>query len=369
MISCKSSYDKDTIKLGAKSNYKLSEIFDNIDYLTLSEPDVDFGMVDKVELFRDSLIILADFYQTQSILIYNKDGEFLHAIDRNGAGPTEYRAMNDFSVNAFEHSIEILNEFNQIKGYDFQGNYKYTITLPYHAEKFLRINEDKLILFTPATDNFVSAKCDVNGCYLKDHEVVKSYCIGNSEINNFMFAEKKVFAEENGVVYFTTSLSNIIYTLKDNNTLNSEFYLDFGRLSDQNSKLISEVNSDNFNADHLFDLLNSNSIPYHSSSLLVKDSIIVSMVQGPQHMFGFFFYSMEQNELLGQGKPINDLDGGLTYFSFIGSYESGFVSLVNPNLIVDWKLENDRSSKPFNQFAKTIQDDHYMPVLAFFDLK
>ncbi|TKG94742.1 6-bladed beta-propeller [Puteibacter caeruleilacunae] len=65
------------------------------------------GRIEKM-VIQDGKIYLQD-KQQKSIITFNENGDFIHKLNKHGAGPDEYRNILDFDVNPQTNNIEILD--------------------------------------------------------------------------------------------------------------------------------------------------------------------------------------------------------------------------------------------------------------------
>lgn len=127
LFSCqaKDDFDEDFIQIdlssAKESANNLSDFFCSIEYVMLEDSDEN-PLVQPYKIVSfDSLIFVED-QELDNLLIYNRSGDFLFALNSSGSGPKEFNQIEDYQVS--ENSIIIKdNILMKFIEFDFSGNF------------------------------------------------------------------------------------------------------------------------------------------------------------------------------------------------------------------------------------------------------
>lgn len=152
IYKCSPSTNTSSIYVDLDSDNQVSifDIFSKINIIPLETNDACLiGNINKLIKY-DSTIFILDSKQN-IVLAFNHKGKFKYKIQRIGRGPGEYLYAYDFTINKYNHSIELLDCFGKLLIFNLDGTYKMTISLPhppsaYH--KFTLLNQDSILFFT-----------------------------------------------------------------------------------------------------------------------------------------------------------------------------------------------------------------------------
>ena len=128
LFSCVSTKKPDaeitlSIDLSNTKPVKLSNFFcDSVEYIKLESPEEYLiGEVSRLEI-TDQYIFISDRYNSQSIFIFSRNGEFISQISALGNGPFEYDLLHDFFFDESEQEIVVVSLNGRIIFYDINGN-------------------------------------------------------------------------------------------------------------------------------------------------------------------------------------------------------------------------------------------------------
>lgn len=142
------------VDLDSKEEVSIFDIFSKIEIIPLETSDTCLiGSIDKLILY-DSKYYLLDTKQN-CVSIFSQDGKFIQNIKRVGRGPGEYLYVYDFSINEYDHTLELLDCFGKLVIFNLDGIYKESFYLPhppaaYH--NFILLNRDTTLFFTNSDD-------------------------------------------------------------------------------------------------------------------------------------------------------------------------------------------------------------------------
>ena len=208
--------------------FDYTSLVDSIEVIKLESNAISLiGRIRRIEFENDKFYVSTD---TQVLLIFDENGNYINKLSKKGKGPGEYLEMRDFSVDK-DGSIKVLS-YNTILTYD--SNLKYigqkAINVTSHTGReinpvhffpvgdftFLYIGSFGLRKLNPGKDNAL-------------------YCINNKNIVNEYFplfsnetSGHQNFYRSDDIVNLTHTYGNdTIYQIHDN-YLNPKVFINFG---------------------------------------------------------------------------------------------------------------------------------------------
>ncbi len=179
------------------------------------------GHVSKVVVANGKLYVFDK--NTNSVVLFDKDGKFLSAIRPSGKGPGEYFSMADFSFDRKRNQIFLLALGpGKILVYDENGKFEYEMFYDNLGAGMAVVNDGLSIVSMNGEDkpylNFIRYKdgkiTDVVASDFKHHIASDLYTQGAL----IMQGEK---------VNFARRFDNTVYSIEEHNVV-PRFYLDFG---------------------------------------------------------------------------------------------------------------------------------------------
>lgn len=211
------------INLDSRNEVSIFDIFSKIEIIPLETNDTCLiGDIDKL-ILHDSLFYLLDTKQN-SVSIFNQEGKFIQNIKRIGRGPGEYLYVYDFTINEYDHTIELLDPFGKLIIFNLDGTHKESIRLPhppaaYH--KFFLLNQDSILFFTNSNDineNLLYAYSRSSNKIIKEF-----YKDSHTDVMNRL----PIFSWNN-IVYLTLPMENTIFQIENLQTTPAYIW-DFGK--------------------------------------------------------------------------------------------------------------------------------------------
>jgi hypothetical protein len=95
------------------------------------------------EIFTDSLILILD--GDKKIVVFDRYGKYLNSISKQGRGPTEYLFINDFSYNASDRLVSILDK-DRIKKFNLNGDFINETRLGFNPSRITNLSPDLYII-------------------------------------------------------------------------------------------------------------------------------------------------------------------------------------------------------------------------------
>jgi hypothetical protein len=199
---------------------KLSTIFnDKAEYIKLESPvNHLIGDVNKI-IVTGKYIIIGDYYNTISVYIFKKSGEFISQISAVGQGPFEYNTLQDFYFDEHKKEIGIFAIDGKCVVYNLDGKGLKEYYTGVSAVKYHKQNNNILIsgqeseyclkLFEPETG--------------KSSDFIE---LTNKIANSY--GPYKCFATSNESTFYIPNLSQTIYRI-NGNIVKPIYNLDFGK--------------------------------------------------------------------------------------------------------------------------------------------
>lgn len=371
------SHDKSLI---LKINYdeikpiKASRIFSEIKYLKLSKPNNNLlAFIDKI-IIQGGKIFILDQEMSKTVFIYDLEGNFINSINKRGNGSGEYRFPSDFQVGKKSNIVEILDTRARILSYTIDGNFVETLKLKFNTFKFIKTkNEDSYLFYTPESSNVrygINLSCKLIRYSKSDN--LKT-CLLDTVHNSLpFFEERNIFAaDEQGNIIFSHTFNDTIYMYR-NDTLFKYLIFDFGH-----KKFPEDFFKRKFsNALERIKAFSKTEGAYHEPNLFMNNNLLYTKFRYTKYNEVFFF--RKSKDLLVTNQIINDIDLGLSEFTFIGFSNNKLIASIEAYRIIDRykiimnndklkNLKNDKLDK-FKKFAKNLSIND-PPVLMFCKLK
>jgi hypothetical protein len=123
---------------------KSSAVFSSVKCVPL-ETNQDLLLDDAVKIIHhDHFIYVADRF---ALYRFDEDGKSCGIINRNGAGPEEYRSIADFEVNA-DQTVWILSRTDKtLYKYTWEGVLEKTVRMNYWAKKMFFVSPEKVCIY------------------------------------------------------------------------------------------------------------------------------------------------------------------------------------------------------------------------------
>ena len=143
-----------------------SSVFKNVRTIILeTNTDCLIGRIDELQVLDGYLYIL-DKSAAKSLLVFDMEGRFIRKIGRMGQGPGEYFSLGDFTIDAENGFVFLLDFGLRIHKYRLDGKFIRTIEyqIPQSAINFIQFFNNRLYAsvrpFEPTQDDFMLAEID-----------------------------------------------------------------------------------------------------------------------------------------------------------------------------------------------------------------
>lgn len=372
LFSCKNSpRDKsatETIPLSNIGNKNLSEIVEEVSYVVLKNPNKAFVQVDKMFVVDENLIVV-DLFGMQSLLQFDRQGNFLNTIGKLGEGPEEYLNTIDVAYSHDEKLIEILSTKGIIQ-YGLDGKYNSRVELESRPHRFLKIDPSSYIFYIPEV-----MASELREGYGKD--ILYSFEVKSKklspllepifpEVLNFMGDKNNLFHFGNQVI-FSSSFCDTIYLISPN-AEKKKLFLNFGSSQIDLSKLY------NLSAYQLVDQINGENLrqkSLHVPHLFYNERYLTSSFL-KDRSFHFFVYDLRNKTTYLSSRMKNDLDSG-PGLGVIKMMDKEYIySVFEPEELIQHARNLDPNSKKRNDsfliLVENLSNDDFL-VVAKYKLK
>ena len=156
----------DTIHVLKKDEFdylKSSKFVNSFRFLTLKTEGDFLGRFDKIRLYNGVLFIL-DRTRNMVVAFDHKTGEELFRIAEEGEGPGQYGSADDFSINRFNKTLEILYRRGQMTlAYDLEsGQFIREIPYSFYSYFFNSFSSGDKLFFNGVLPNSLDPKDSIN---------------------------------------------------------------------------------------------------------------------------------------------------------------------------------------------------------------
>jgi len=386
-IGCQqSSYDDNNLELVRinidPTNYKplkLSEIYRDAKFIKLETlEDHLIPRIKKMIIENDQLFLLC----SNSIMIFDRNGNFISEINNPGSGPGEYKSLRDIQINSQNKVVEILDsKSRKIIRYDTNGKFidewhNRNIT----GYSFLKLNDD-VYSFYSGNLHFGDFKYKLHNISKANEKVLgKFFIIDPIEANYMHFFDKTNYEMLNGNFFFLYSYNDTIYNISEKN-ISPRIVIDFGKYS-----LPKSVFTEKFNNVVEFTMhCEKTNYAYHIDGYLETDNHIFFTYKYKKKRYHVYYSKLSQ-ELKITNILIDDLvlQGFKSPTSYstmpVGRSENEHYTIVEPFEFLAGmdSLKMSLNAENWNMFITRNPDLHKMyettniednPIIAIWELK
>ena len=209
---------------------KLSEIADDVELIKLESTNESYLQFFEDIHISEEYIITKDSYSGKGkVLIFNRQGEFLHSIGNIGKGPGEYISCTKYAVNLDKAQIVIADEVSKkLIAYSFDGKFiresslgNFGYSYSFMDIKFLDNNNLVLLMgHDPVIENpFYSIRVYDAELKIKD----KLFRRTETESKNIYFHRSQINFVNNNI-FFYEQLYDTIYRISPDLSVRPEYY-------------------------------------------------------------------------------------------------------------------------------------------------
>jgi hypothetical protein len=254
----------------SKVKNDLNSIVKSIEILGLEESPTSFlgSIVHRVE--SEEYLFFTDS-KRESIVLFNKSGQFVRSISHMGAGPEEYSFLANFWID--ENNIVVHDTPNsRLQYYNFNGGFIRSQKVPYQNRSMFLLNEH---FFVDVSRNPINTKGQFNILELdRDMNIIKSHIPIQKTKELSSSWGYNSFSKSGNSVLFHDPNSDTIY-LKKESRFSPFIKLDFGDLWfwSANEKKNNLSRNDIYNWANRKDIIKSSSFHFSQTHYLGQISL------------------------------------------------------------------------------------------------
>lgn len=367
-MSCRKSQRPEAaifIDLDSGRESKLSEFFEELEYLQLDVPDsIPLVKVWKFDMSTDKIFV--SDRELNNVLIFDAFGQFKNIIKATGQGPNEFQSMEDYQI--FDDHIYVLDgSLRKILKFDFEGKVKDEIRIEFHPYNFF-INESGILYYFGNRPSFeyqsvVSVK---NGSIDGLKEIQKDLeGLNYSSVYGFQYDNY----DRNVLLKLDTSYEVLIFDEQLNKERELKF--DFGRYN-----FPDEKRKEFFMGYERYAYLMENQMIEMIFSFIPLKSHYLMIVNQTGKPAKTIFIDKKLDDIEVIDKMINDMDGFQANFSPVFQKNGNLIQVKGSRNFYNEYLENFsgksidtaliRDPKSihhfFNKHKEKLKGDHYVII-------
>ena len=344
---------------------KIGEMLKSIKFLPLETTNK--CLISEIEdiLITESNVYISDTYKGGSLLIFDKNGNFLKRITR-GQGPEEVLDFKSFAYDKVKQEL-IVYHSQLLSFYAPDGKFKRKEMLPFNARSFTIIPNGYLFRNCYGTNNIHMGYSETYQIFIvNDHFRLESVGMPYLFSKENFYEGKKYISTYRDNINLTFKFCDTIYQYLDNNTLRAKYALNF-----RNKKIADRVVKD---------------LPYAEFMKVIKDNnYYLFMGKYIENDANDFFklenwYLRLETNFIRNKKSGNLLSGttlrtNASDFPYtnvpVTSYESYFVSYFLPEkmeILREIIQQSELLSDEDRSILENVEDDDN-PILIFYELK
>lgn len=327
--------------------------------------------IGKIEFYKENIYILDDLLSC--IFVYDKEGKFMHRIERKGDSPEEYISIEDFCIDKETECIYIYDGFSgRILIVDFHGNFQRQINIP-KGYSFIKLNNGNWLFYlansTATSDNKTYNNLlwyDENFALVKEEFPIIKELLGRRYTTGGV---KSVFSVYDNQIFFLPLLSRTIYAYNSElDRLMVEYEIRYA-LSKHN--IILDESAKTAQVQEYIDGMNRGEIPSRINNFYeINDAVFFNFSYNGTPLM--FFYDKVNDK--GKVCTFGFHESGLIFNPpsiYFSDHEDGLVlSIVDSSLFAFCKAESTKVNKiieDINRRTGNIEDSN--PILVFYSTK
>lgn len=124
-VESESAIKKIVLDLNTSQHIGFSEFAESIDFTLFEQTDEsNISLVKRIISHKDRYYLLnTQGYTHCTILVFDKQGNFIYKLDKRGGGPDEYVELEDFAIDKKNDELVLLTYPKGIYVYDLEGNF------------------------------------------------------------------------------------------------------------------------------------------------------------------------------------------------------------------------------------------------------
>ncbi len=349
-------------------NMKYSDIFSIIEHIPIpTDSNFLIGNIDKLSI-TDSLIILMDKSISNSIFIFDKQGNDKLKIHKPGKGPGEYNVLTDMYYDTNKGAIGIhCKRRRKLIYYTPQGEYIQEKTVPFYVSRVLPLTDNYALFCDYSCNTETEKKQNFANIILSDSQKgiisTANYFNGNIKRSIVYSSDPDFSRWSNDTLSIKPDHSNIIYHLTSDNIF-SAYKLNFGKYT-LDHRFWNLAYKENTTFEKITELCDNLGICESFNVLEDKDYLFL------RYKFKgkvcSVFYSKKTGKMFNIKKFNNDMDGITVFYPKLIKDNKIYCTLTTEDLLTakDYLIQNKLISPKLINNVKEFDN----PIIVAFTLK
>jgi hypothetical protein len=208
-----------------KINY--SEVFDSVKYVVLdTSDDILLSEVTRLKCLDSCIYVLDE--RTQTLFSFSMNGKMNWKIQDKGRGPDEYYQLRDFDIDCNKKEIYLFSTYDKILVYNFEGDFLHAVPVKLSGSSFA-INSDTMYMYNGGNKNPTGGMDEsFDIIRITADQKLKGYMPNENALKTVnIYYNSNAFCKVNNELRFYKPFSTNIYSIA-NDTSNIQYRFDFG---------------------------------------------------------------------------------------------------------------------------------------------
>lgn len=312
--------------------------------------------------YSNGNFFINDLNTTQSILVFNHNGDFLYKINKPGNGPGEYTTPGSFDVDEFGNVYIMGLGSRKLIKYSNNGARFEEFGIDYMVTEFMVLGKDKILVNCPFTGGNSQVGIAILDLKNKSITELTPFRKPYDDMQTMHFGVNSFFRSGNKIL-FNPHYSNIVYEIEKEKAWK---YLHFNENLIPPAEIILNLNPRN--PESVRNLVSTGRYVVDISSAFENNSFItLTILRGTSNII---FISKKTGSIICTSKLEDKLYIGAN--EILGVTEESFISKIPPRLILskEW-TEKVRSGNLDPETKKKLLNITELsnPILVLFKLE
>lgn len=331
---------------------RLSEVADSVEVIFLEQTDdSDIARVERIIPYKGKYYMLNTIlFSNGSLLVFDKQGNFVQKVDKKGGGPGEYVDLQDIAIDAKNNELVFMTQPKGIFRYDMDGNFIARVKGGYGQN--IAVDAEGNCYKT----NFCDEAYPYRLLVLNETDSIPYGKVGKKDfvrVNRFSFSNE--FDSHDGKVFYSYPCCDSIFDVTKGEK-HPYLYIDYNGLNKPIDKIFTENND--FDASRELDADYSRYL--NTDIFRITDKFLyVGSVDGEGHGF-VSLYSFKTGKTISAHRLIDDVffpDNSFTFQPFrmpLAVEGDCLLWLVDPSWLLEGyeNLKEQSTPKEWEAFCR-----------------
>ncbi len=281
---------------------KDTSLFKNCEVIPLELKDLStIKDINKVLLFEDKIGVVD--LASRALLIFDRQGNFLHEIKRVGNGPGEYSQLWDVCLDPVDSCFAFLTSHRFVMFYSYTGEFKYSINIEKTFQKMV-LKGDYIYLQYPDQVNYDKQEYSIMSLNRRNGKICDILEQGIRPVES-LWADGYTLTPGKDAIYYIQRYTNRIYKVTGE-SYTPLYELNLGKFELPDHLKVEDLNKESF----IRELANTWSVFSLTNFCELSNGFMLS-----SNLPGFFYYN-SQTEALEHFDQISNKEYGVDFYSF-----------------------------------------------------